>query len=130
MAVQIHIFDTTGPEPCDDTQVTVHCGKSLVIKDLKGQGKVKKCTECFEKSRRFMESHPNVFVHTVFVGEELQEEPQEVTTIISKRDWRILSKNGGSVGMIQVFSEGELHEKFGDKPEQYIMRVKITPVTE
>ena len=53
---------------------------------------------------------------------------EEATVIISKKDWRALLKNGDSVGLIQVFSEGELHEKFGDKPEKYIVRVKITPV--
>lgn len=53
-----------------------------------------------------------------------------VVVIISKKDWQALLKNGDSVGMIQVFSENELHEKFGDNPEEFIVRVKITPVAD
>lgn len=53
---------------------------------------------------------------------------KEVTVIISKKDWQALLKNGDSVELIQVFSENELHEKFGDNPEKYIVRVKIAPV--
>ncbi len=134
MAFKIHVFDTTGCMPEDGTRINVHCGKSLTIDpliNLLKAGQKTRCTECFKKSRQFMESHSNVIVHTIFIGEEFQEEqegPQEATAIISKKDWQTLLKNGSSVGMIQVFSEGELHEKFGDRPEQYIVRVKITPV--
>lgn len=53
---------------------------------------------------------------------------KEVIVIISKRDWQALLENGGSVGMIRVFSEDELHKEFGDKPEEYTVRVKITRI--
>ncbi len=68
--MKIHIFDTISPEPTNGTQVTVHCGKSLTAKPLTGQESIKKCAECFRESDQFMKSHPNVFVHTIFVGEE------------------------------------------------------------
>lgn len=60
---------------------------------------------------------------------KMQQAGKGVTVIISKKDWQALLKNGDSVEMIRVFSEGELHQEFGDKPEKYIVRVKITPTT-
>lgn len=53
---------------------------------------------------------------------------RNVTVIISKSAWEALLA-GKKVAVLRVFSEGELHHEFGDNPEEFIVRVKITPVT-
>lgn len=135
--MKVHVFDTICPEPSEGTQVTVHCGKSLFVKSISGQileqtleqGDVEKCKKCFDKSRRFMESHPNVFVHTVFIKEKLKPR-EEATVTISKHAWQALLR-GERVAALRVFSKDELlHHQFGDDPEEFIVGVKITPVTD
>ncbi len=129
--MKIHVFDTIGPDPVDSTQVIVHCGKSLTIKPLEGQGSVEKCRECFEKSQQFMATYPNLVVHTIFVGEE-PEPKEEVTVIISKNDWPALLR--GDIGILEVTSPskiGALMARFGmsqASQEKNSIKVRITPV--
>jgi len=54
---------------------------------------------------------------------------KEVTVAIYKSAWQALLK-GERVAALRVFSKDDLlHHQFGDKPEEFIIRVKITPVT-
>lgn len=135
--MKVHVFDTIGPEPGEGTQVLVHCGKFLSVKSISEQvleqaleqGDVEKCARCFDKSRRFTESHWKVSVQTVFIKEKL--EPREGATVtISKHAWQALLR-GERVAALRVFSEDELkHHQFGDNPKEFIVRVKITPVAD
>ncbi len=55
---------------------------------------------------------------------------RNVTVTIYKSAWQALLR-GEKVAALRVFSKDELlNHQFGDKPEKYIMRVRITPVTE
>ncbi len=54
----------------------------------------------------------------------------EVTVTISKHAWQALLR-GERVAALRVFSADELlHHQFGNNPEEFIVRVKITPVTD
>ena len=53
----------------------------------------------------------------------------EATVTIYKSAWQALLR-GKRVAALRVFSADELlHHQFGDNPEEFIIRVKITPVT-
>lgn len=51
----------------------------------------------------------------------------QVFVIISRRDWGIL-KSGGKVSLLRIFDESELHHEFGDRPDDFVVRVKISEV--
>ena len=50
-----------------------------------------------------------------------------VTVLINKSAWRALLA-GEDVAILQVYTRGKLHHEFGDHPEQYVKKVRITPV--
>ncbi len=55
---------------------------------------------------------------------------EAVTVTISKHAWQALLR-GERVAALRVFSEDELlHHQFGKDPEEFIIKVKITPVTD
>ncbi len=73
-----HIFDAIviADLPADGVSVTVHCGKTLTVRSAESFGNknrsVEMCVKCRQKSHKFMVSHPNVVVSTVFVLEEVE----------------------------------------------------------
>ncbi len=63
------------------------------------------------------------------LGKEGRKMAKKVVTVtISKSAWQALLR-GESLAILRIFSEGELHHEFGDNPEKYTIRVKITPVS-
>ena len=76
MKLVSHIFDSITDSPIDGASVTVHCGKKLTVRPIdfftQKTGPLETCKICRQKSEQFMASHPNVFVHTLFVLEEVE----------------------------------------------------------
>jgi hypothetical protein len=62
------------------------------------------------------------------LGKELEKQraKEGVTVIISKSAWRALLRKE-KVAVLRIFSEGQLHYEFGDSPEEYVLRVRISP---
>jgi hypothetical protein len=48
----------------------------------------------------------------------------EVTVILSKQEWEELLLRGRKT--LTIFKETDLHFEFGDDPNDYIVRVKMT----
>ena len=50
----------------------------------------------------------------------------ERVVIFSKMEWGEFL--AGQRKTLTIFQESDLHHEFGDKPEEYIVRVKITEI--
>lgn len=108
------------------------CGRDsshpILIPQLRiGNQVVLVCTEC-----HYVQEHiPEAVLRGVPPLPVMIAKPEnDVTVTIYRSAWQALLK-GERVAALRVFSEDELlHHQFGNDPGEFIVRVKITPVTD
>ncbi|MFH0873433.1 MAG: hypothetical protein V1846_01185 [Candidatus Komeilibacteria bacterium] len=54
--------------------------------------------------------------------------PEELMVVVARREWQRLLD--GQTNTVTVLKETDLHRFFGDHPEEYIVRLKVTALPE